>query len=80
MNQGELESWSLRALQTLQDFCDEAQEAVGVPDGDDQLPDVRALMLEYERIAQGLPSWQAQCMAHDDDEDLCLDLSAGATG
>ncbi len=58
MNQAELENWSLMALQTLQDFCDEAQEAAGDPDGEGELTDVRAVMAEYERIAQGLPAWQ----------------------
>lgn len=55
INYDELEDWALRTLQTLQDFCDDAQEAAGNPDGEDQLPDVRALMLEYEQIAAGQP-------------------------
>lgn len=72
MNHDELEDWALRALQTLQDFCDEAQAAAGNPDGEDQLLDVRALMLEHERIAAGLPTWQARCQSGPDDEDLHL--------
>ena len=60
MNHEELEDWSLRTMQLMQDFCDEAQVAAGNPDGEDQLPDVRALMFEYECIAAGRPTWQAR--------------------
>jgi len=59
MNHDHLEDWAYRVAQVLQDFCDEAQEAVGNPDGEDQLLDVRAMLLELDRIARGLPPWQA---------------------
>ena len=60
MNQHHLEDWAYRAAQTLQDFCDEAQESVGNPDGEDQLTDVRALLRELDLIARGLDPWPAQ--------------------
>lgn len=52
-----LEDWSLRVAQILQDVCDDAQMASGNPDGDDQLPDIRALLDEHNRImsAEVLP-------------------------
>lgn len=49
----ELEDWSTRAAQALQDMCDEAQMAAGNPDGTDQLPDIRALLDEHNRIMHG---------------------------
>lgn len=45
-----LEDWSLRVAQILQDVCDDAQAAAGNPDGADQLPDIRALLDEHNRI------------------------------
>ncbi len=59
INVDELESWSCRAAQELQEFCDEAQVAAGNPNGEDQLMGVRALLVEHNRIIQGLPLWQA---------------------
>ncbi len=48
-----LEDWSHRAAQALQDICDEAQLAAGNVDGEDQLPDLRELLLEHNQIMQG---------------------------
>lgn len=48
-----LEDWSLRVAQILQDVCDDAQVAVGKPDGTDQLPDIRALLDEHSQIMRG---------------------------
>ena len=59
MNADHLEDWAHRAAQLLQDFCDEAQEAAGDPDGETELLDARALLHELDRIARGLPPWQA---------------------
>ena len=36
MNQEYLEDWAGRAVQELQEFCDEAQAAAGNPDGEEQ--------------------------------------------
>lgn len=72
MNQPDLEDWSLRAMQTLQDFCDEAQEAAGDPDDEGELRDVRAVMADYERIAQGLPAWQSILAIEAPDQDTLL--------
>ena len=55
MNYSELENWSVRAAEALQEFCDEAQVAAGNPDGEDQLQDIRALLDEHSRIMLGLP-------------------------
>lgn len=64
----ELEDWARRTMQALQEVCDDAQEAAGNPDGEDQLSDVRGLMFEYERIVKGLPAWQAKVSTIPDDE------------
>ena len=68
MNQDELEDWALRVLQTLQDFCDEAQEAAGDPYGEGELLDVRVLMLEYEHMIKGLSLHLVQLPAMTDEE------------
>lgn len=47
----QLEDWALRTMQELQDFCDDAQEAAGNPDGEDQLIGTRELMAEFEALA-----------------------------
>ncbi len=63
MNQEQLEDWAGRVVQDLQEFCDDAQEAVGRPDGEDQLLGVRAMIKEYEDIAAGRPPWITQIQA-----------------
>jgi len=45
-----LEGWAVMAAQELQDICDEAQEATGNPDGEDQLPGIRMLLRELDEI------------------------------
>lgn len=45
-----LEDWSLRVAQILQDVCDDAQMSSGNPEGNDQLPDIRALLDEHNQI------------------------------
>lgn len=56
MNNDEIQDWASRAVQELQEFCDEAQMAAGNPDGEDQLPSVRGLIHEYDCIAAGQSS------------------------
>jgi len=60
MNQTELVSWSTRVTGLLREICAEAQAAAGNPQGEDQCPDILALLAEYQRIEQGLPAWQAR--------------------
>ena len=50
-----LEYWATRAAEELQQFCDDAQQAAGNPDGVDQLPGVRQLISEINEIL--LPPW-----------------------
>lgn len=50
-----LESWALMAAEALQEFCDEAQEAAGDPDGEGELPTVRALLRDLDDIV--LDDW-----------------------
>ncbi len=42
--------WAERVMQELQEFCDDAQVAVGRGGDEDQLPGTRALMAEFESI------------------------------
>jgi hypothetical protein len=56
MNYEELESWSLRAAEALQEFCDDAQISVGKPNDECQLLDIRRLLDEHSRICQGFLS------------------------
>lgn len=63
INHDDLEDWAYRAMQTLQDIVDGAQQDAGNPDGDDECRDIRALMGEFERIRQGQPLWQVTLMA-----------------
>ena len=58
MDVDQLEEWSLRAVQSLQEIVDEAQAASGNPDGDDQSIDLRLLIEEHSRICSGMPTWQ----------------------
>tara|TARA_R110001599_G_scaffold100770_9_gene258137 strand:+ start:5222 stop:5386 length:165 start_codon:yes stop_codon:yes gene_type:complete len=46
----QLEDWAQRAVQELQDLCDEAQEAAGDPMGETELPGTRALIDEFNQI------------------------------
>lgn len=64
MNHDELEDWSHRAAQALQECCDDAQAAAGNPDGEDQLRDIRALLQEHCDIIKGDDSWQAMLSRH----------------
>jgi hypothetical protein len=63
MNYEDLEIWSQRAAEALQDFCNEAQEAIGIPEGECQLMDIRNLLAEHARIVSGLPNWQIHLSA-----------------
>jgi HPt (histidine-containing phosphotransfer) domain-containing protein len=45
-----LEIWSTLAAEELQQFCDEAQDAAGNPDGEDQLQATRALLADLDKI------------------------------
>ena len=49
----DLEDWSNRAAQALQDFCDEAQIDAGDPDGEHELQDIRELLKEHTLIVSG---------------------------
>lgn len=60
MNHDDLENWAVRVCEELQDFCNEAQEAAGDPDGEDCLPGTRALLSEADCIFNNRPAWQAQ--------------------
>ena len=45
-----LEQWAVMAAQELQDFCDDAQEAAGDPDGEGECPGTRMLLRELDEI------------------------------
>ena len=60
----DLIAWADKAVQDLQEFCDEAQAAAGDPYGDDCLRGTRALIAEYDAIKSGRPTWQSQ-LAHE---------------
>lgn len=60
INYDDLEDWALRAVQEMQEVCDDAQISKGKPFAEDEHPDMRALMREHERIMAGMPTWQAQ--------------------
>jgi len=55
VNVNDLEDWSVRVAEVLQDICDDAQVNAGNPDGDDQCPDIRELLDEHTRIMNGQP-------------------------
>ena len=40
----DLENWSVRVAEALQEICDEAQIAAGEPDGEMECTDLRALL------------------------------------
>ena len=61
----DLASWAGRAVQALQELCDEAQEAAEDPDGESERWDIRALIREYEDIVAGRPVWQRQLFDQD---------------
>lgn len=79
MNHEALEDWSLRAMQALQDVCDEAQDAAGDPDGEDQCLDLRELMAEFEEMRQqdnvvSSSTWTCRvCGCTDDDCRQCIE-------
>ena len=56
MNHDQLQNWADRAAQELQEYIDAAQEA-----GSDE-PATQALLDEYHRLQQGLPTWQTQIL------------------
>lgn len=68
IDKDDLIAWADKAVQELQEFCDDAQVAAGDPDGTDQLQSTRALIAEYDAIKQGRPTWQSQ-LAHDHNDD-----------
>ena len=49
----DLEDWSNRAAQALQEFCDDAQDAAGDPVGVNELQDIRELLKEHTTIVIG---------------------------
>jgi hypothetical protein len=55
VNVNDLEDWSVRVAEALQEICDNAQVNAGNPDGDDQCPDIRELLDEHTRIMNGQP-------------------------
>ena len=71
----ELEDWSCRAAEALQEFCDQAQEDAGNPDGEDQLADIRQLLKEHCYILNGKPVWTASLhlMKGGDESTLMVD-------
>jgi hypothetical protein len=64
----DLDEWAVRAGQALQEICDEAQEAAGNPDGEDQCLDLRELLRELDYLILGKPSWQQELAASDEGE------------
>ena len=76
MNHDDLENWASRVVEELQDFCNEAQEAAGNPDGEDCLPGTRALIAELDCIFNNRPVWQTQIAALDLDSPVSLVLDA----
>lgn len=54
MNIDKLEDWAHRAVQELQDFCDEAQETAGDAEGETELPGTRALIEEFNQLNKGI--------------------------
>lgn len=63
MNYDELEDWSLRAAQALQDVVDECEQSEGYPGGGKEAcADLKVLLDEHSRIMRGEPSWQARLL------------------
>ena len=50
-----LEMWSTLAAEELQDFCDEAQESTGDPEGEGELLGTRALLKDLDNILNSEP-------------------------
>lgn len=46
----EIEDWAYRAVQELQDLCDDAQAKTEEPEGETALPGTRALIAEFNEI------------------------------
>ena len=68
----ELENWSVRVAEALQEICDEAQEAAGKPDGENECIDLRMLLHEHSKIMLGEPLWQDLLIAAASDEEPAL--------
>lgn len=69
INCDDLESWSCRAAQELQDVLDDAEEA-GNNEG--CCSSIRGLLEEHNRIIAGMPLWQRQIASDDDEGSLIL--------
>ena len=74
MKDDALERWAHRAVLALRDLCDEAQEAAGNPAGEDQCPDLRALIAEFHAIERGWGDWQRDLALTGQSADGELDL------
>ena len=72
MDYDALEQWAVGASQSLQDFCDNAQEAAGNPYGENELPDIRLQIEELNRIINGLPTWQTSVRTGDSDSETSI--------
>lgn len=72
INYDDLQNWSVRAAEALQEICDETQLAAGDPSGENERQDLRGLLLEHSRITLGQPVWQSQIVA--ENNNLTIDV------
>jgi hypothetical protein len=69
INYDDLENWSCRAAQELQEVLDDAEEA-GSSEG--CCASIRGLLEEHNRIISGMPLWQMQIASGENDGGLIL--------
>lgn len=69
INYDDLENWSCRAAQELQEILDDVEEA-GNSEG--CCASIRGLLEEHNRIISGMPLWQMQIVADDVEGSLIL--------
>ena len=65
MNTADLESWAARAATELQAVLDSTLEAAGLdlPEPGSEATNLLALLMEYNDIQHGRPTWQARATA-----------------
>ena len=65
MNTVDLESWAARAATELQAVLDSTLEAAGLdlPEPGSEATNLLALLMEYDDIRQGRPTWQTRATA-----------------